>query len=221
MSRTIWFLTGNVGKLKEATHHLQPLGYTVRQLIVEPGTIVEPQANTLEEVAQSKIAQALSHLPNGEESDDMILVEDAGLFIDALNGFPGVYSAYALETIGYNGILRLLEHLQSQDTVQCAQLRSAEFQAVAAIWMNGEILYGNGKCPGWIALESHDGEGFGFDPVFTPNDLDAFGKPLPPGEYGDKSTHGKTFGALSLEEKQVYSHRSRALNDLLRQLPSA
>ena len=221
MSRTIWFLTGNVGKLKEATHHLQPLGYTVRQLIVEPGTIVEPQANTLEEVAQSKIAQALSHLPNGEESDDMVLVEDAGLFIDALNGFPGVYSAYALETIGYNGILRLLEHLQSQDTVQCAQLRSAEFQAVAAIWMNGEILYGNGKCPGWIALESHDGEGFGFDPVFTPNDLDAFGEQLPPGEYGDKSTHGKTFGALSLEEKQVYSHRSRALNDLLRQLPSA
>ena len=151
----------------------------------------------------------------------MILVEDAGLFIDALNGFPGVYSAYALETIGYNGILRLLEHLQSQDTIQCAQLRSAEFQAVAAMWMNGKILYGNGKCPGWIALESCEEEGFGFDPVFTPNDLDSFGEPLPPGEYGDKSTHGKTFGALSIEEKQAYSHRSRALNDLLRQLPSA
>ncbi len=221
MTRTIWFLTGNAGKLKEATHHLQPLGYTVRQLVVDSGTIVEPQADTLEEVAQSKIAQALSHLPNGEQSDDMVLVEDAGLFIDALNGFPGVYSAYALETIGYNGILRLLEHLQSQDTIQCAQLRSAEFQAVAAMWMNGKILYGNGKCPGWIALESCEEEGFGFDPVFTPNDLDAFGEPLPPGEYGDKSTHGKTFGALSIEEKQAYSHRSRALNDLLRQLPSA
>lgn len=221
MARTIWFLTGNAGKLKEATHHLQPLGYTVRQLIVESGTIVEPQADTLEEVAQSKIAQALLHLPNGEQSDDMVLVEDAGLFINALNGFPGVYSAYALETIGYNGILRLLEHLQSQDTIQCAQLRSAEFQAVAAMWMNGEILYGNGRCPGWIALESCEEEGFGFDPVFTPNDLDSFGEPLPPGEYGDESTHGKTFGALSIEEKQVYSHRSRALNDLLRQLPSA
>lgn len=221
MTRTIWFLTGNAGKLKEATHHLQPLGYTVRQLIVDSGTIVEPQADTLEEVAQSKIAQALSHLPNGEQSEDMVLVEDAGLFIDALNGFPGVYSAYALETIGYNGILRLLDHLQSQDTIQCAQLRSAEFQAVAAIWMNGEILYGNGRCPGWIALESCEEEGFGFDPVFTPNDLDSFGESLPPGEYGDKSTHGKTFGAISIEEKQAYSHRSRALNDLLRQLPSA
>ena len=48
MTRTIWFLTGNAGKLKEATHHLQPLGYTVRQLIVDSGTIVEPQADTLE-----------------------------------------------------------------------------------------------------------------------------------------------------------------------------
>ncbi|MFQ3317131.1 MAG: XTP/dITP diphosphohydrolase [Candidatus Poseidoniaceae archaeon] len=221
MMRTIWFLTGNIGKLKEATYHLQPLGYTVRQLIVKEGALIEPQADTLEEVAQSKIAQALSHLPGGEQSEDMILVEDAGLFIEALNGFPGVYSAYALKTIGNNGILRLLQHLQSQDTVQCAQLRSAEFQAVAALWMNGKILYGNGKCPGWIALESSEGEGFGFDPVFTPNDLDSDGEPLPHGEYGEKSTHGKTFGALSLEEKQAYSHRSRALNDLLRQLPSS
>lgn len=219
MARTIWFLTGNSGKLREATHHLQPLGYEVRQLIVEKGGIVEPQVDTLEEVAQSKIAQALLHLPDG--SQDLILVEDAGLFVDALNGFPGVYSSYVLNTIGCNGVLRLLDHLQSEDTIQCAQLRSAQFQAVAALWIDGEILYGNGVCPGWIALESSGEDGFGFDPVFTPNDLDAFGEPLPPGTYGEKSVHGKTFAAITMEEKQVYSHRSRALNDLLRQLPSA
>ncbi len=221
MTRTIWFLTGNAGKLKEATHHLQPLGYEVRQLIVEEGEIVEPQVESLEEVAQSKITQALLHLPDGRQSQDMVLVEDAGLFIDTLNGFPGVYSSYTLNTIGCSGILRLLEHLQSEDTIQCAQLRSAQFQAVAALWMNGEIIYGNGVCPGWIALEESGEGGFGFDPVFTPNDLDAFGEPLPPGTYGEKSAHGKTFGAITMEEKQAYSHRSRALNDLLRQLPSA
>lgn len=221
MSRTIWFLTSNAGKLKEATHHLQPLGYTVRHLMVDEGDIIEPQVNTLEEVAQSKITQALQHLPDGDKSNDMVLVEDAGLFIDALNGFPGVYSAYVLETIGCSGVLRLLNHLQSEDTIQCAQLRSAEFQAVAALWMNGQILYGNGKCPGWIALESRGDGGFGFDPVFTPNDLDEYGEPLAQGTYGVNSAHGKTFGAMSLEEKQAYSHRSRALNDLLRQLPSA
>ena len=221
MARTIWFLTGNSGKLKEATHHLQPLGYTVRLLNVDEGAIVEPQVDTLEEVAQSKITQALNHLPEGEQSEDMVLVEDAGLFIDALNGFPGVFSAYTLDTIGCSGVLRLLNHLQSEDTIQCAQLRSAEFQAVAALWMNGQILYGNGICPGWIALESSGDDGFGFDPVFIPNDLDEFGEPLPSGTYGEKSAHGKTFGAMPIEEKQTYSHRSRALNDLLRQLPSA
>tara|TARA_B100001142_G_scaffold330236_1_gene397215 strand:+ start:2374 stop:3039 length:666 start_codon:yes stop_codon:yes gene_type:complete len=221
MTRTIWFLTSNAGKLKEATHHLQPLGYTVRLLNVDEGAIVEPQVDTLEEVAQSKITQALNHLPEGEQSEDMVLVEDAGLFIDALNGFPGVFSAYTLDTIGCSGVLRLLNHLQSEDTIQCAQLRSAEFQAVAALWMNGQILYGNGICPGWIALESSGDEGFGFDPVFIPNDLDEFGEPLPSGTYGEKSAHGKTFGAMPIEEKQAYSHRSRALNDLLRQLPSA
>ena len=221
MARIIWFLTGNSGKLREATHHLQPLGYEVRQLIVEEGGIVEPQVDTLEEVAQSKIAQALLHLPDGQKSQDLILVEDAGLFVDALNGFPGVYSSYVLNTIGCNGVLRLLDHLQSEDTIQCAQLRSAQFQAVAALRIDGEILYGNGVCPGWIALESSGEDGFGFDPVFTPNDLDAFGEPLPPGTYGEKSVHGKTFAAISMEEKQAYSHRSRALNDLLRQLPSA
>jgi XTP/dITP diphosphohydrolase len=221
MTRTIWFLTSNAGKLKEATHHLQPLGYTVRLLNVDEGAIVEPQVDTLEEVAQSKITQALNHLPEGEQSEDMVLVEDAGLFIDALNGFPGVFSAYTLDTIGCSGVLRLLNHLQSEDTIQCAQLRSAEFQAVAALWMNGQILYGNGICPGWIALESSGDDGFGFDPVFIPNDLDEFGEPLPSGTYGEKSAHGKTFGAMPIEEKQAYSHRSRALNDLLRQLPSA
>jgi XTP/dITP diphosphohydrolase len=221
MARTVWFLTGNAGKLSEATNHLEPLGYTVKQLVVEGVTIIEPQADTLEEVAQSKISQAIAHLPGGKDSEDLLMVEDAGLFVDALNGFPGVISAYALKTIGCNGILKLLEHLNSEDTVQSAQLRSAEFQAVAALWNNGEILYGNGSCPGWIALESSEGEGFGFDPIFTPYDLDALGEPLQPGYYGEKSTHGKTFGAIPLNEKQVFSHRTKALNDLLRQLPSA
>lgn len=221
MNRTVWFLTGNAGKVREATHHLTPLGYDVKQLVVPEGTIVEPQVERLEDVAQSKITQALAHLPGGENSKDLLLVEDAGLFVDALQGFPGVYSSHALGTIGCNGILRLLKHLDSEDTVQCAQLRSAQFQAVAALWDAGEVLYGHGTCLGWIALEATEGEGFGFDPIFTPYDLDEFSKPLKPGNYGPISTHGKTFGAITLEEKQAFSHRQRALSDLLHQVPSA
>ena len=96
MGKKIWFLTGNLGKVKEAKQHLQKLGYDVEQLIVDTD-ILEPQSDNLKLVAQAKITQALSHLPN---ENDMLLVEDAGLFIEHLNGSPRVYSAYSLKTIG-------------------------------------------------------------------------------------------------------------------------
>lgn len=218
MGRTVWFLTGNLGKVKEATHHLEPLGYDVKQLVVPEGSIIEPQANELVDVAMAKIQQAIPFLANPE---DLLLVEDAGLFVDALDGFPGVYAAYALDTLRCEGVLRLLSHLGSADPVQSANLRKASFQAVAAMWVNGEVLIGNGTCPGWIAHQKTEGEGFGFDPIFVPSDLDEDNQPLPPGTYGVVSTHGATFGGISMDEKQKFSHRSRALEDLLRQLPSA
>lgn len=218
MGRTVWFLTGNLGKVKEATHHLQPLGYEVKQLVVPEGSIIEPQADGLLEVAVAKIEQAVPYL---EHPDDLLMVEDAGLFVEALDGFPGVYAAYALSTLGCAGVLRLLDHLGSQDPVQSANLRRASFQAVAVMWDRGEMFIGNGDCPGWIANEITAGEGFGFDPIFVPSDLDENNAPLPPGTYGAVSTHGATFGGITLEEKQKFSHRSRALEDLLRQLPSA
>ena len=148
----------------------------------------------------------------------MLLVEDAGLFIQHLNGFPGVYSAYALKTIGCNGVLKLLSHLESQDPVMNGQLRGAEFQAVAALWNGKEIIFGNGKCPGWIAQEINGEDGFGFDPIFVPFDLDGLGNALTAGNYGETSTHGATFGAVELEKKQLFSHRMRALSDLITQL---
>ena len=58
MNPTVWFLTGNSGKLAEADNHLAKLGYTVRQLIVGNDQLYEPQAATLEIVAESKINQA-------------------------------------------------------------------------------------------------------------------------------------------------------------------
>ena len=62
MSTVIWFLTGNEGKLAEATQHLGPLGYEVRQLSLPKGTIVEPQLDTLEEVAIAKLEQAKAYI---------------------------------------------------------------------------------------------------------------------------------------------------------------
>ena len=184
MSPTVWFLTGNTGKLAEANNHLTKLGYNVRQLIVENDQLYEPQAATLEIVAESKINQAIEHLPNEFVDGDMILVEDAGLFVSALDGFPGVYSSYVYSTIGNLGIIRLLSHLETEDPVSSANLRAAQFRAVAVMWRDGEIIIGEGICPGHIATEPMEGNGFGFDPIFIPYDLDAEFQPLEAGTYG-------------------------------------
>ena len=221
MSNIVWFLTSNEGKLIEAERHLNELGYSVKQLIVDSELIYEPQADDLITVAKSKINQALNLIPDDFNDGDLILVEDAGLFVDALHGFPGVYSSFVHSTIGNAGVLRLLSHLNSADPVSSANLRSAHFKAVAALWKNGEIILGEGICPGHISLEIMEGSGFGYDPIFIPYDLDTELNPLTPGNYGEFSTHGKTFGGVSSEIKQKFSHRTRALIDLFNQLPSA
>ena len=216
MSTTVWFLTSNAGKLEEAQHHFQQLGIEVKGLDLRDSVVVEPQADDLETVARSKIAQAMDHLP---QKDAMVMVEDAGLFVDALDGFPGVYSSHAFSTIGNHGILRLLSHLIDDDPVRIKNLRSASFQAVAALWDGEKVLIGKGVCKGAIATEVQGEAGFGFDPIFIPSDLDESGEPLSPGTLGAVSTHGQTFGVVGPYTKHQFSHRRRALEDLLSQLP--
>ena len=205
----LWFLTGNMGKLREASTLFSEFNIEVKQLKAE---IIEPQSDDIEEVAKAKMTQALSHLP---DEKDLLLVEDAGLFVDSLNGFPGVFSSYALQTIGCEGILRLMNHLQSDDPVQDSHLRNAQFQAVAVLHIAGETLVARGVCPGRIAHQPSDGEGFGFDPIFIPSDLDSLGDALEPGELGEISTHGLPFGTISQEQKNLFSHRARALSSLV------
>ncbi len=216
MEATVWFLTSNQGKLEEAQLHFAPLGYNIEQLVVPEGAIVEPQSDSLEEIAISKLEQAKAHLPN---SKDMVMVEDSGLFISALDGFPGVYSSYVYETIGCQGILRLLAHLESEDPVQQKKLRAASYRAVTALWDGTSMIIGLGECPGSLASEMHEGHGFGYDPVFVPLDLNDEGQPLPAGELGPTSTHGVAFGGVELDVKHRFSHRRRALEHLLEQLP--
>ena len=205
----LWFMTGNKGKVTEAAEHFSKYGIIVKQFDFEA---IEPQAEDLESVALAKIEQAIPHLPDPE---DMLLVEDAGLFIDALDGFPGVYSSYVLDTIGSHGILKLLEHLQSEDPIQDGKLRSANFQAVSVLYHDGQTIVAEGLCPGRISHNESGEGGFGFDPIFVPADLDVSGDALEVGEIGSTSTHGQTFASISLEEKQLYSHRSRALASLV------
>ena len=149
----ITFITGNEHKVKEAENIFKDYDYE------------EPQG-TLEEVAISGAKYACHEL------DCPVIVEDAGLFIRALNDFPGTYSHYVQDTIGNQGILKLLENTDD---------RYAEFRSVI----------------GYCAPNSEP-KRFAFDPLFY----------VP--------SEGKTFGELTTDEKNQFSHRKNSLEKFIK-----
>ena len=212
--KEILFMTGNVHKLEEVTHMFSPLEYSVNCLEFEKNEdqIIEPQVDTVVEVSNSKLEQCLKILKKNKSLQHYsIMVEDSGLFIDEFEGFPGVYSAYILKTLGCDGILELMKKKSN---------RLAEYRSSVTFW-NGatkKVLQGYGICTGYIDTEKRGDGGFGYDPIFVPFDLDSTGNSLGPGIDGKVSTCGKTFGEVTLDCKQQFSHRRRALSDLLDKL---
>ena len=183
----ILFATGNKHKVSEASEILTHLGYVVEQLLIRGKSpeLIEPQAEGIEEVAISKVKQARELVMGTELEGSIILAEDSGLFIDSLEGFPGPYSSYVEKTIGLPGILQLMS-LENG--------RRAEFRAIAAVYIDGSIVIGTGICTGKISGEISGELGFGYDPIFIPDDGD-----------------GRTCGEMSSTEKSSISHRGRAL----------
>jgi XTP/dITP diphosphohydrolase len=179
--KVVFFATGNINKFNEARSILSQQGIAVGMLRLKGDEI---QSDSLKDIAQKSALNAYKrcHLP--------IFVEDAGLFIDALSGFPGPYAAYVYKTIRNSGILRLMENQKD---------RQAQFQSV--------ITYCDdqtprrpacffGKSDGMITTTEHTPKGksaFGFDPIFQP------------------AGSGKTFAEMSIEEKNGYSHRAMAI----------
>lgn len=177
--RVAFFVTGNVHKFHEACNVLSRYGISTAMLNIDA---IEIQDDYLENIAMVSVKDAArrSGLP--------VFVEDAGLFIDALNGFPGPYSSYVYRTMGTKGILKLMKD---------ASRRDAYFQSVVAYCDPSEkrkLLRFDGKVNGRIAYEERGNQGFGFDPIFEP-----------------AVERGKTFGEVTTEEKNRYSHRARAL----------
>lgn len=115
------------------------------------------------------------------------VIDDSGMFVDALNGFPGVYSAYVQRTIGNRGILGLMEGRED---------RGAEFRCCIGCDMDGETVIVSGICRGRILTEERGSGGFGYDPVFSPDGR-------------------RSFAEMPLEEKNSVSHRGRAIKALV------
>jgi len=177
--RVAFFVTGNVHKFQEACDVLSRFNIATAMLNIEA---VEIQDDDLKKIAQASASDA------ARKSDLPVFVEDAGLFINALNGFPGPYSQYVHRTIGTRGILKLMETIKQRD----AYFRSAV--AFCGPQEKTEPLCFEGRVDGKIIFEEKGSRGFGFDPIFEPLD-----------------GNGATFAEMSAEEKNLYSHRAQAL----------
>ncbi|MEM2724904.1 MAG: non-canonical purine NTP pyrophosphatase, partial [Candidatus Nezhaarchaeales archaeon] len=100
MSLRIAYVTNNPNKARESVFILREMNIEVE---VVQAKILEIQSDDISEVARFRAKEAYRQLRRP------VIVEDAGLFIDALNGFPGPYSSYVFKTIGINGVLRLMK----------------------------------------------------------------------------------------------------------------
>lgn len=171
------FLTSNKGKISEAQTILKRFNLNV---VSSLGKGTEIQSDSLCEVARICAENAYSRIKKP------LFVEDSGLFIDALGGFPGVYSSYVLDKVGCDGILRLLGQERQ---------RSAHFACAVAYADGNSTHIFEGKVFGRISDQISLGGGFGYDPIFIPDG------------------HNLPFSKL-LEVKGKISHRVLALEKL-------
>ena len=185
-SNRVYFATSNDSKFEEAKFVLRPYGHALGRLRTKG---VELQSDDVATVASAAAAQ-LKELRGGR-----FFVEDTGLFVRSLRGFPGTYASFVYRTIGLEGVLRLLAGRGD---------RSAEFvSAVVLVGFSKKPRVFTGRLRGSIATRPRGARGFGFDPVFVPVDSQ------------------KSLAQLSLAEKCAVSHRARALRAMGEWLKSA
>ncbi len=103
------FITSNAGKIKSLNRHFTNLGGKNIEIVSNNLDLIEPQANTVAEVSLFKARQAFKQL------NEMVLVEDGGFAIEALNGFPGVYTKFVNETLGVDGYMRLMQGVENRN----------------------------------------------------------------------------------------------------------
>ena len=194
MTKKIVFATGNAGKVKEIRMILADLGMEVLSM-KEAGIRldIEEDGTTYEENALIKARAVAAH------TDAIVMADDSGLEVDALNKEPGVYSArYLGEDTPYSiknsEIIKRLEGLEGEQ-------RSARFVcAIAAVFPDKSEVTTRATIEGQIGFEEKGTNGFGYDPIFYVPEF------------------GKTTAELTEEEKNQVSHRGKALELMKKEL---
>ena len=169
----LFFASSNEHKFQEAERILANLGM---QINLFKTTLEEIQSNNLNDIAEKKAINAYDLIQKP------VIIEDDGLFINALDGFPGPYSSYVYDTIGNKGIMNLLEN---------SQVRDAKFVSIIAYCDNDcDVKLFESSVPGKISSIIEKG-GWGYDPIFIPD--------------GESKTYA------NVSDKDKFSHRSAAL----------
>ena len=177
MAEDIHVVTSNSHKFNEIQEILSKYGLKVKKSEIKGPELQSDDLSTIAAAAATEAEYRSGH---------KLLVEDAGLFVRVLNGFPGPYSSYAFRTLGCEGILRLLENNNNRYAEFKSSVAYADAQVSTTIF--------NGVVRGTIAWEANGAQGFGFDPIFIPRSSD------------------RTFGVMSSEDKNSYSHRKNSLD---------
>ena len=194
---TVVVATGNAHKVTEIEAILAPVMPGVRfYALGELGDFPEPVENG-DTFTQNAIIKAQAAC---EETGLSAVADDSGLVVDALSGEPGIMSARWAGVHGDDArnnakLTRKMEGVADED-------RTARFHSsVVLVRPDGTVFTGEGDCEGRVGREPRGEHGFGYDPLFWPDD-----------------TPGRTMAELEPAEKNAISHRFHALQDLARQL---
>ena len=198
----------NKGKLKEIQAILEKFGMETisRDDAGIPEFEVEETGTTFEENSLLK-AQAIL-----DEAHTITIAEDSGLEVDALEGAPGVYSArFAGENCTFEDNNRKL--LKELEGVPEEKRGAAFVSVITMLFPDGRKLVARGECRGTILTELHGTEGFGYDPLFIPDECGV-------GKTGKRpNTEGRSYAQLTPDEKDAISHRGNALAEMEKKLP--
>jgi len=170
--------TSSEDKYREAREILAEFGVELGRIDAEKNEI---QADDPVEIVEYSLRQM-------EEDGRAVVMEDAGIFIEHFGGFPGPYSSYVLKRLDNPGILKLMEGIDD---------RRAHYQSAVALRRGDETTSFRGYVRGTIAKTIRGSGGFGYDPIFIPDEGD-----------------GRTFGEMTEDEKNAISHRARAFRRL-------
>ncbi|WP_130811271.1 RdgB/HAM1 family non-canonical purine NTP pyrophosphatase [Olsenella sp. Marseille-P4559] len=196
-AHTVVVATGNAHKVTEIEAILSKVMPQVRFVALgELGDFPDPVEDG-KDFFENALIKACAAIK--ETGLTMTVADDSGLCVDALDGAPGIFSArwageHGNDDANNEKLLRLMAGVPDEK-------RTARFHSTVVLVRGEEVLRGDGNCEGFVGHVRRGTHGFGYDPLFLPND-----------------TPGKAMAELLPEEKNAISHRFHALEDLAAKL---